>query len=50
MNPKETSKLQDFKTMERIESIQKYANNNCNGNFTAAVNKMVDKVLNTKNK
>lgn len=33
----------DFK--EKEELIQSYANKHTNGNFTKAVNKMIDKVL-----
>lgn len=51
MKPSKTAKLQDYKTKERIESIQKYANKNNDGVFTLAVNKLVDEALkSTKNK
>ena len=42
MNRDKTSRLQDFKENKRVESIQKYANRNHDGNFTKAANELID--------
>ena len=46
MKPSKTAKLIEFgKDGKLVENIQAYANLNTNGNFTKAVNKLVDKAL-----
>lgn len=50
MKKNKTAKLQDFKEDNRIKNIQKYANGNCNGNFTEAVNDLCDAGLKARQK
>lgn len=45
MKPSKIAKLHDYKTQERIDNAQKYANKHTNGNLTEATNKMIDKAL-----